>query len=180
LIWGAIAARWQLGNIPIRRIGICNSWRGKKRRCNLLANELSIEDRLYFHGYAPWSRALDPEGAKRGEAAQCALVAEDPMMLRAYPWERKREVRYHAEGSFGRRFDAVSTEFPRFFSAIDQIRKGGRTAEAVARLREGFSSEILLTASAVQARNVNRVHVLQPAVGLQQPQPALFDLGLQL
>jgi len=53
-------------------------------------------------------------------------------------------VRYRGEGRFERRFEAVSVEFPKFFSAVDQMRNGGRTAEAVARLREGFASEILL------------------------------------
>lgn len=155
VIMGLIAAQLQFGGIPIRRIGISNSWLGKKKRFSLLAKELGIEDRLFFHGYAPWNRALDPDGAQRGEAHQCTLVENDPLMLQPDPWEKKRRMRYHGPTAFEHRFDQFAPHFPKFFAALNNLRDSGRTPDNVMALRQSFAQEILHEAVASKSQTIS-------------------------
>jgi hypothetical protein len=120
-----------------------------------LAKELGIEDRLFFHGYAPWNRALDPDGAQRGEVHQCALVENDPLMLQPDPWEKKRRMRYHGPTAFEHRFDQFAPHFPGFFAALNTLRDSGRTPDNVMALRQSFAQEILHEAVAVRSQTIS-------------------------
>ena len=66
-------------------------------------------------------------------------------MLHADPWELKRHARYHATTPFGERFRSFAQEFPAFFRAVGETRESGRRPENIRRLRDAFSSDVLLS-----------------------------------
>src|SRR6266480_3078070 len=73
IVLGLMAARLRLGRIPVRRIGVWASWKFKKPRFNLLARELGIQDRFFFHGCASYEDADAGARARQGEEDQFKL-----------------------------------------------------------------------------------------------------------
>lgn len=140
---GLVAARSHLKLTPIRRIGVSCAWQFKKRRIVEIARALGIEDRTYFHGYAPAGRALAGEEAQRGEEALLAKLAEDgDVLLLEEHWERRRYARYFG-GDYLERIADLVPLFPAFFKAMLNVRLWGMEPRLVTELQQAFQDDVV-------------------------------------
>ena len=140
---GLIAARSHLNLTPIRRIGLLAAWHFEKQRFQAIARALGIEERYYFHGYAPAERALAGEEALRDERALLAeLDASGDVLLLEEEWERRRYARYHGGDYLDRITDLVPL-FPDFFQALLNVRMWGMEPRLVAELQQAFQDDVV-------------------------------------
>lgn len=143
IFMGLIAARSQLGRIPIRRIGVSCAWRFEKARFTHVAAALGIADRFYFHGHAGAEVALFGDEAVAREQAFLAEVGETgDVLLLDEAWERRRFARYHG-GDYLERLSDLVPLFPAFFQALLDVRVWGMEPRLVVALQQSFQDEIV-------------------------------------
>jgi len=141
---GLMAARVELDEVPIRRIGVFAAWKFKKVRFNSLARELGITDRFYFHGLA-WANEADAgECALQGESDQMKKIADtDDHLLLSDEWEQKRRCRYCGQEEYENRLNKHRKQFPKFFNVLDDIGLHGMRDALRKRLQEAFRNEVV-------------------------------------
>ena len=142
---GLMEARKNLGDVPIRRIGLYAAWKFKKPRFNSLAKELGIIRRFYFHGLATTDEAEVRERARQGEdRLMKKIVAANDHLLLSADLRKKHEKRWYAkETPYEERLNCRRNQFPEFFEVLDEIQEHGIQYVESKRLKDVFKKEVV-------------------------------------
>ena len=122
VVFGLMALRKEVPEIPILRVAYYSLWQFKKARMVGCARDLGIDRRFYFHAYADHTVAWAHEKARIGEQAQHdKLAASQDFLLLGSEWEEKRKKRYCGP-NYGTRTAELRDAFPKTFIALDSLR----------------------------------------------------------
>jgi hypothetical protein len=150
---GLMVARGNLGIEPIRRVGVFAAWDFKKPRFNMVAKELGIVSRFYFHGFAPASRANAGERALAGENKFLSEMSGTEDYLLLLPDAAlKREGRYcgkedepdyqQRHTAYPDRLNPLRKQFPDVFRRFDSLCTE-RNSDVLEELRTAFKQQVI-------------------------------------